>query len=522
MKAFSNLLSDLILTSSRNRKLSLLVAYFKTTPDPDRGYALAALTGSLNFKNIKASFFKQLIKERQDEYLFDLSYDYVGDLAETVSLLWDQKKEGDMPSITSLFKSLTTAKNDELKRNVTNILDISTADQRWAFIKLFTGGLRIGVSSRLVKQALANYGNVNLEEIEKIWHGLHLPYIDLFSWLENKGSKPKISIYDIFHPMMLAHPLVIEKDLINANPKSFIAEYKWDGIRVQIVSHRNGCRLYSRTGDEISKSFPEIIEKISGDFVLDGELLAGIDNEPKTFNDLQQRLNKKSPSEKFIEINPCFIKVYDVLFFNGNDLRDKPLIERKEVLNSYFSTNRSPLFLSETIKFKDWEFLDKERDISSNQVHEGIMIKSTLSTYIAGRPRGKWFKWKRNPKSVDAIIMYAQRGHGKRSSFYSDYTFGVFNREKELVPIGKAYFGFTDEELNRLDKFVRTKTINRFGPVREVEKTLVVEIAFDDMSLSKRHKSGIALRFPRFKRIRWDKPTDEVETLEQVRKSFME
>ena len=237
MKAFSNLLADLILTSSRNRKLSLLVDYFKSTPDPDRGYALAALTGSLNFKNIKASFFKQLIKERQDEYLFDLSYDYIGDLAETVSLLWDQKKEGDMPSITSLFKSLTTVKNDELKRNVTNILDISTADQRWAFIKLFTGGLRIGVSSRLVKQALANYGSVNLEEIEKIWHGLHLPYINLFSWLENKGSKPKISIYDIFHPMMLAHSLIIEKDLINANPKNFIAEYKWDGIRVQIVSH---------------------------------------------------------------------------------------------------------------------------------------------------------------------------------------------------------------------------------------------------------------------------------------------
>ena len=273
MKAFSNLLADLILTSSRNRKLSLLVAYFKSTPDPDRGYALAALTGSLNFKNIKASFFKQLIKERQDEYLFDLSYDYVGDLAETVSLLWDQKKEGDMPSITSLFKNITVAKNEELKRNVSDILDISTADQRWAFIKLFTGGLRIGVSSRLVKQALANYGSVNLEEIEKIWHGLHLPYINLFSWLENKGSKPQVSIYDIFHPMMLAHPLVIEKDLINANPKSFIAEYKWDGIRVQIVSHSNGCRLYSRTGDEISKSFPEIIEKISGDFVLDGDCL---------------------------------------------------------------------------------------------------------------------------------------------------------------------------------------------------------------------------------------------------------
>ena len=316
MKAFSNLLSDLILTSSRNRKLSLLEQYFSSTPDPDRGYALAALTGSLNFKNIKASFFKNLIKEKQDEHLFDLSYDYVGDLAETISLLWDQEKGGNIPRLSSLFENLKKAKTDEIKNHIINILNISTADQRWAFIKLFTGGLRIGVSSRLVKQALANYGKVDLEEIEKIWHGLHFPYTNLFSWLENKGSKPKISIYDIFHPMMLAHPLVVEKDLVAANPKDFVAEYKWDGIRVQIVSHSEGCRLYSRTGDEVSKSFPEIIKTIQGNFVLDGELLAGINNEPKTFNDLQQRLNKKAPSEKFIKTNPCFIKVYDVLFFN--------------------------------------------------------------------------------------------------------------------------------------------------------------------------------------------------------------
>ena len=522
MKAFSNLLTNLILTSSRNRKILLLVEYFSSTPDPDRGYALAALTGSLKFKNIKAAFFKELVREKQDEYLFALSYDYVGDLAETVSLLWDKKNDGDVPSLSTLIDTLTKFKSEELKRNVIDILDNSNADQRWAFIKLFTGGLRIGVSSRLVKQALSEYGNVDLNEIEKIWHGLALPYINLFSWLEKRDGKPKISSYDIFHPMMLAHPLIVEKDLTKANPKNFIAEYKWDGIRIQIVSYSKGCRLYSRTGDEITKSFPEIVNAIKGNFVLDGELLAGADNKPGTFNDLQQRLNKKAPTEKFINANPSFIKVYDILFFNGIDLRDKTLVERKKVLNSYFSSNRAPLFLSETIKFTDWEELDKIRDISNSQIHEGVMIKLTSSYYVSGRPRGKWFKWKRNPKIVDAIIMYAQRGHGKRSSFYSDYTFGVLNKEEELIPIGKAYSGFTDEELNRLDKFVRTKTIKRFGPVREVEKSLVVEIAFDDISLSKRHKSGIALRFPRFKRIRWDKPTDEVETLEQIRKSFLE
>ena len=522
MKAFSNLLTNLILTSSRNRKISLLVEYFSSTPDPDRGYALAALTGSLKVKNIKAAFFKELVREKQDEYLFALSYDYVGDLAETVSLLWDKKNDGDIPSLSILLDSLAKVKGEDLKRNIIDILDSSDADQRWAFIKLFTGGLRIGVSSRLVKKALSIYGNVDLNEIEKIWHGLALPYINLFAWLEKRDQKPKISFYDIFHPMMLAHPLVLEKDLTTANPKDFIAEYKWDGIRIQIVSYSEGCRLYSRTGDDVTNSFPEISKAIKGNFVLDGELLAGIDNEPKSFNDLQQRLNKKSPTEKFIKTNPSFVKVYDVLFFNGLDLRDNPLNERKKILNSYFNKNRSPLFLSETIKFRNWEELNEIRDISDNQIHEGVMIKLTSSPYISGRPRGKWFKWKRNPKLVDAIIMYAQRGHGKRSSFYSDYTFGVFNKDEELVPIGKAYSGFTDEELNRLDKFVRTKTIKRFGPVREVEKTLVVEIAFDAISLSKRHKSGVALRFPRFKRIRWDKPICEVETLEQIRESFLE
>ena len=254
MKAFSNLLTNLILTSSRNRKISLLVEYFSSTPDPDRGYALAALTGSLKVKNIKAAFFKELVREKQDEYLFALSYDYVGDLAETVSLLWDKKNDGDIPSLSILLDSLAKVKGEDLKRNIIDILDSSDADQRWAFIKLFTGGLRIGVSSRLVKKALSIYGSVDLNEIEKIWHGLALPYINLFAWLEKRDQKPKISFYDIFHPMMLAHPLVLEKDLTTANPKDFIAEYKWDGIRIQIVSYSEGCRLYSRTGDDVTNS----------------------------------------------------------------------------------------------------------------------------------------------------------------------------------------------------------------------------------------------------------------------------
>ena len=520
MEAFSNLLSDLILTGSRNRKISLLVEYFSTTADPDRGYALAALTGTLNFKNIKSSLFKELIREKQDGYLFDLSYDYVGDLAETVSLLWDQKKAGNMPSLSSLFDSLARVKKEDLKNKVSEVLDIGTADQRWAFIKLFTGGLRIGVSGRLVKQALANYGNVDLEEIEKIWHGLNIPYIDLFSWLEKKDNKPKISIYDIFHPMMLAHPLVAEKDLTTANPKDFIAEYKWDGIRVQLMVSSKSVSLYSRTGDNISSAFPEIIETTKGDAVIDGELLVGRNFKPSGFNDLQQRLNRKKASKDLQKKFPVFIRAYDIFFYKGKDLRKLSLFERRKYLEKFQKENKTnQIDLSSIINFSTWEELTKYKNNFNDDLNEGVMIKLKNSQYLPGRKKGYWYKWKKNPKLVDAILMYAQRGHGKRSSYYSDFTFGVW-KENELVPIGKAYSGYTDKELLVLDKFIRNNTINKFGPVREVKKEIILEVAFDDVFPSTRHKSGVAMRFPRIHRIRWDKPTNEVLSIEEFKKEF--
>ena len=320
---------------------------------------------------------------------------------------------------------------------------------------------------------------------------------------------------------MLANPLE-ENDYKLINPISYLAEWKWDGIRVQLVSMKNEVKLYSRSGDDISNSFPDIIENsFSQDFCLDGELMAGSIKIPGSFNDLQQRLNRKNPSKDLIRSMPTFIVAYDALYIKGKDIRDKSVIDRRELLKAFILEEKlSFIKFSDEVVFKNFKDLEGKRLQCRQDLHyEGLMLKLRISTYEPGRPKGPWFKFKRDPYCIDVVLLYAQRGHGKRSSFYSDYTFGVWNgylKNRELVTVGKAYSGFTDQELLKLDKFIRANTTNRFGPVREVEKTLVLEVAFDDIQKSKRHKSGLAMRFPRIKRIRWDKPANEADTIENL------
>ena len=524
MKTFSSLLEKLLFTPSRNRKKSALKEYIANTPDPDRGYALAAITGDFKVKNITASFYHQLIKDQVDYELFKMSYDYVGDLAETISLIWPRrsiKKNQEELSLHTFVKLINETSKSKQKEIIFDIMNKSNANERWSIIKLTTGGFRIGVSAKLVKLALAEYGNKEIEDIERIWHGLSYPYLNLFEWLENKSFKPKIKFSDMFHPMMLAHPINEEKDFNNLKPSDFVAELKWDGIRVQLVLDNENKKVYSRTGDEISQSFPDIAVNINGNAVLDGELLVGRNFEALPFNFLQKRLNRKIPSKKIINEIPAFVKLYDILFENGNDLRDLPLSKRRNILSNWLKLNTSKrLDISEIIYFRNWNDLRQIKIESTEKFNqEGLMIKSKKSVYLSGRPRGLWFKWKKNPLFLDTILMYAQRGHGKRSSYYSDFTFGVLNNN-EIVPIGKAYFGFTDKELKQLDNWVRKNTIKRYGPVREVKKELVLEIAFDSINESKRHKSGLALRFPRIHRIRWDKPTNETDYLKDIKKAL--
>ena len=519
MDDFAKLLSQLILTPSRNKKIAYLVNYFQTTSDPDRGYALAAITRDLSFKQVKSSFVKKAVLERVDPVLFQLSYDYVGDLGETVALIWPDEKKGEIPSVSQFFNFLEETPTKELPNLFADLMDMADATQRWAMIKMITGGLRVGVSARLAKTALAQYGNVDLRDIEEIWHGLEIPYTKLFRWLDGKTDKPVIHHTETFHPMMLSNPIDEERDFERLDPHNFAAEWKWDGIRVQLVFNENKQRIFSRTGDDISHTFPDLGDSLKGSAVLDGELLVGHDFEPLDFNALQQRLNRKTVVKKHLEDYPAFVRVYDILFDGEEDMRSKTWTERRHALENWLKVNKNErLSLSQLIEFKDWKELGGIRtEGAETHGHEGIMLKDKTSPYLPGRPKGPWFKWKRDAKLADAVLMYAQRGHGKRSSFYSDYTFGVW-KGNEIVPIGKAYFGFTDAELKEIDKWVRANTVARYGPVREVKKELVFEVAFDSAHESPRHKSGIALRFPRIHRIRWDKPAQEADTLEGIQK----
>ena len=532
MQAFADLLERLLLTPGRTAKLTLLCQYFADTPDPARGWALAAITGDLDLKSVTPSTIRGLMAERMDEELFKLSYDYVGDLAETVSLVWpDTVRANRTPPLDEIVDTLLAATKKEAPDLIANWLSQLDATARWALLKLTTGGLRIGVSARLAKQALAQFGNVPVTEIEEIWHGLEAPYESLFAWLEGTAPKPEPDMRAAFRPVMLAHPLIAKKDRDDPNaldpdlihPDTFAAEWKWDGIRVQAVSEGGEKRIYTRTGDDISHTFPDVIEAMNFEAVLDGELLVRkADGLVAPFNDLQQRLNRKTVSRKQLAERPAFIRAYDILNHNGEDLRSTRFRERRARLEAFFQGQPNERFdVSPLVKITDLNELEQLRNNPPQPEIEGLMLKRWDSVYEAGRPKGPWFKWKRDPYLIDAVIMYAQRGHGRRSSMFSDFTFGVWRKTDdghEITPVGKAYFGFTDEELKQLDKFVRENTIDRFGPVRMVTATrevgLVVEVAFEGLQRSSRHKSGLAMRFPRFNRIRWDKPTAEAETLE--------
>jgi len=550
MNRFAALLDRLAYEPGRNNKLRLLAAYFREVGDPDRGYALAALTGALSFKHAKPGLIRDLIAERTDPVLFGLSYDYVGDLSETVALMWPKvvssfanagHNKPPPPTLTEVVTTLRTLGKTELPAQLARWLDELDETGRWALLKLVTGAMRIGISARLAKTAAAALGNKDPHEIELIWPGLSPPYLDLFAWLEGRAEKPLNRDPAPFRPVMLAHA-VENEDFAGMDPADYIAEWKWDGIRVQAVSGRDGrghmvARLYSRTGEDITGSFPDLTPSLHLPGAIDGELLVVRERRVQSFNVLQQRLNRKVVSPKLIREFPIHLRAYDLLGDDENDLRELPFAERRAHLEAFVKRLGDPrIDLSPTIAFDSWYGLRLARahPVSAGagedaDAVEGVMLKRRDAPYLPGRPKGQWWKWKRDPHIIDAVLMYAQRGHGKRSSYYSDYTFGVWTTGEagdELVPVGKAYFGFTDEELLQIDRFVRRNTTEKFGPVRhvvhEADQGLVLEVAFEGLQRSTRHKAGVAMRFPRINRLRWDKPpreADRLETLEKMLKA---
>jgi len=534
MHSFATLLEHLTLTHSRNAKIRLLNDYLRSVPDPSRGWALAAITGGIAISSLKAGSLRELARKKFDPVLFDLSYAYIGDLAETISLMWPQTERADAaPELSEIVETLKGASRAEGLRYTENWLDTLNPSGRWALLKLITGSMRIGVSARLARQALADFGQVEAADIEEIWHSLVPPYTALFAWLEGREPKPPSSAPAPFRPPMLAHPLLDkaeriagdEQALASISPDIFAAEWKWDGVRVQLVSEGGIRRLYTRSGDDISTAFPEITDSADFSAALDGELLirtpgGGI----APFNELQKRLNRKTASVREIAARPALLRAYDLLYEDGADLRRLPFTERRRRLERFIvNSAHTHMDISVLIPFDGPTALEALRAQPPVREIEGVMLKRWDSPYIAGRPSGQWYKWKRDPFLIDAVLMYAQRGHGRRSGLYSDFTFGLWRRaasHEELTPVGKAYFGFTDEELRRLDRYVREHEQERFGPVRSVIATpdtgLVLEIAFEGVQRSRRHRSGLAMRFPRIHRIRWDKPPHEADQLDTL------
>ena len=606
MNRFAALLDRLAYEHGRNAKLRLLTDYFRTTADPDRGYALAAITGALSFRHAKPGLIRTLIAERTDPTLFAMSYDYVGDLSETVALMWpvrDQRSAisdqaaasppplaeegmgggqlrgkdsrqkpppqpspvggggeiGDgqpqeteaiistrglshqpthSPTLSEVVTTLASLGKAELPAQLAQWLDSLDEIARWALLKLVTGALRIGVSARLAKTAVAALGNRDVDEIEIVWPNLKPPYGDLFAWVEGRAAKPESGDPAPFRPPMLSHAIE-EADFAALDPVEFLAEWKWDGIRVQAVSgrHPDGravARLFSRTGEDISASFPDLADAFSFEGALDGELLIMRDGRVQSFNVLQQRLNRKTVTPKLMADFPAHLRAYDLLVDGEVDMREQTFAARRIRLEAVvMRLDHARIDVSPLVRFTTWAELAAARADPAAagagddaEAVEGVMIKRRDAPYLPGRPKGLWWKWKRDPFVVDAVLMYAQRGHGKRSSFYSDYTFGVWTAGpggEELVPVGKAYFGFTDAELMEIDKFVRANTVARFGPVREIvherDRGLVFEVAFEGLQRSTRHRSGIAMRFPRISRLRWDKhprDADRIEVLEAL------
>ena len=521
MIAFAELLERLVFTPGRLAKIALLRRYFATQPDPDRGFGLAALTDELVFVAAKPALIRALVEERTDPVLFGWSRDYVGDLAETVALIWPARRtNAGPPTMTEVVQTLLTTPKPELPAVVAGWLDASSVSVRFALLKLITGSLRVGASARLAKIALSELadGRIAADEIEEVWHGLAPPYAPLFAWIEGRGARPDPAGAPVFRPLMLAQPLE-DADLAALDPALYRAEWKWDGIRVQLVSTPLGHRIYSRGSDDISAAFPEIVQSMNVHGVLDGELLVIRDGDVAPFADLQQRLNRKSPGPKMQADFPVGVRLYDILFDAHEDLRTLPFDARRSRLETWFEAHRPPrMSLSDLIPFETMAELSDIRAGARAASIEGLMLKRRDSLYVPGRPKGQWWKWKRDPLIIDAVLMYAQRGSGKRSSFYSDYTFGLWTEQGELVPVGKAYSGFTDAELVQLDRWIRNHTTARFGPVREVERAYVLEIEFDAAQRSARHKSGVALRFPRVHRLRPDKPAAEADRLETLLK----
>lgn len=521
MKHFAKLFTQLDQTTKTLTKVSALVTFFEEASDDDKLWAIAILSHRRPKRTVKTAELRQWAAELAalPDWLFEESYHVVGDLAETIALVLpksQQTEEKPLAYWIEYLKGLKGLDDEDRKQKVKEAWSCMDTTERFIFNKIITGGFRMGVSQKLMTRALSQYTGV---EENMLAHRL------MGNWSPDETTFEKLVIskdpgedYSRPYPFYLAYAIE-ENPAELGKPEDWIAERKWDGIRGQVIIRNDELYVWSRGEELVTDKYPEyeiFKEQLPNGTVLDGEILPYKNGKPLPFNLLQTRIGRKNLSKNILSKAPVIFKAYDVLEWKAKDMREEPLSYRREILEEIVNSHSiPPLHLSEIVAFDEWQALHQERANARQYASEGLMLKRAESTYQVGRKKGDWWKWKVDPLTVDAVMIYAMRGHGRRANLYTDYTFAVWDGD-QLVPFTKAYSGLTDKEIQEVDRYVKQNTIDKFGPVRSVTPELVFEIAFEGINKSSRHKSGVALRFPRIKRWRQDKPKEEANTLEDL------
>ena len=532
MKHFTDLFLALDQTTKTTVKIQSLVDFFTVASDTDKVWAIALFSHRRPRRTVTTSLLRVWAAEKAGIplWLFEETYHVVGDLAETIAKVLPTKSAAstnkDLSEWIQYIMHLKDKDEEEKKHQITSAWETLTADERFLFNKLITGGFRVGVSQKLVTKALAKYlaadSNAASREENQIAHRLMGNWDPVTMSFEelilNENPNDDLSRP---YPFYLAYALEgLPEEL--GEPEDWAAEWKWDGIRGQLIRREGKLFLWSRGEELVTDKYPELgalADAVCPDFVIDGEILAYQEGTPLAFQALQKRIGRKTVSKKLMAEVPVIIMAYDLLEINGVDIREQHYEMRRDQLRIIISElplHHDILKLSELQEFSSWSQLSALRETARDRQTEGFMLKRKTGDYKVGRKKGDWWKWKVDPMTVDAVMIYAMRGHGRRANLYTDFTFAVWDGDK-LVSFTKAYSGLTDAEFKELTNFVNKNTVERFGPVRSVSPELVFEIAFEGISESKRHKSGVALRFPRIKRWRRDKPAKEADTLDNLK-----
>lgn len=524
MKEFANLIKYIDETNKTLQKVSALKQYFLEANKQDKVWAIGLLSHRRPKRAVKMPLLRVWAAEfaKIPNWLFEETYHVVGDLAETIALLSNNssKKTSNNQSLTEYINQIIILKQkdeDAQKEIIFNLWEKLSYYECFVFNKIITGGFRIGVSQKLMTRALAEAYEIDVNTIAHRlmgnWNPAEISFKDLI--LEPQENENASRPY----PFFLAYP--IENGLENlGQPKDWQVEWKWDGIRGQLIKRNEEIFIWTRGEELVTEKYTELIalkEFLPNGTVIDGEIMAYKNSEPLSFNHLQTRISRKALSKKILEESPVILMAYDLLEFNGKDLRNQPLSFRRNLLEKLMKEidEIESLKISPSIKFNEWSEIRSLHEQSRAMKAEGFMLKQKSSTYKVGRVKGDWWKWKTDPFTIDAVLTYAMSGHGRRANLFTDYTFGLW-QDDELVTFAKAYSGLTDAEIRKVDQFVRKNTLQKFGPVRQVKPELVFEIAFEGIALSKRHKSGIAVRFPRILRQREDKSVKSANTIHDL------